>query len=138
MAPRLQLGVEFNAVVEEVNPLVTFFLLTENDRRPGLFLGTSSDRIGSPAGETAYYATASKFFPEVGLSAYLSLNYSEWDEAINFPWGGGLDLGRGLVGRYMYDGQESHALLDYYRGDYGISLMWIWLEQFGVSLHGGF
>ena len=78
MVPRLQVGVEFNAVVEEVNPLVTLFLLTEADHRPAMFLGTSSDRIGSP------------------------------------------------------------ALLDYYHGEYGVSLMYIWLEQFGISLHGGF
>ena len=51
-------------------------------------------------------AAFSKFFPEVGISTYASVNYSEWDEAINFPFGGGL--------------------------------MWIWLEQAGVSFHGGF
>jgi hypothetical protein len=38
----------------------------------------------------------------------------------------------------MYDGQRSHVLLDHYRGNVGISLMWVWLEKFGVALHGGF
>jgi hypothetical protein len=130
--------VEFNAAVDEVNPLATLFVLTETDRRPALFLGTSSDRIGSPAGTTATYATLSKTRADIGASAYLSLNYSEWDAGFNVPFGAGKDLGRGLGVRYMYDGQRSHALLDGYRGPVGVSLMWVWLERFGVAVHGGF
>jgi hypothetical protein len=136
--PRLQVGVEFNAVVEEVNPLVTLFLLTEGDRRPGLFLGTSSDRIGSPSGTTAYYATASKYFDVVGASAYASLNYSEWDEGFNVPFGVAKEVVDRFALRYMYDGQRSHALADYYLDNVGVSLMYVWLEQFGVSLYAGF
>jgi hypothetical protein len=37
----------------------------------------------------------------------------------------------------MYDGQQSHALLDYYWGNAGVSVMWVWLETFGVAFHGG-
>lgn len=134
----LQLGVEFNATVGELNPLATLFVLTEKERRPALFLGTSSDRIGSPEGAQAYYATAGKLVPGLGTSAYLSLNYSEWDDGLNVPFGAAQDLGRGFGTRYMYDGERSHALLDHYRGNVGISLMWVWLERFGVALHGGF
>jgi hypothetical protein len=64
---RAQLGVEYNPVAGEVNPLATLFLLTETDNRPALFLGTSSDRIGSPEGTQAYYLTASKMMPVVPL-----------------------------------------------------------------------
>lgn len=135
---RLQLGVEFNAVLGEFNPLATLFVITETERRPALFLGTSSDRIGSPEGTQAYYATASKVVPGLGTSAYLSLNYSEWDDGFNAPFGAAKEIGRGFAARYMYDGQRSHALLDYYRENVGISLMWVWLEKFGVALHGGF
>jgi hypothetical protein len=135
---RLQIGIEFNAVVREVNPLVTLFLLTEGDTRPGLFLGTSSDRIGSPEGATAYYATASKYHAGLGASAYASLNYSEWDEGFNLPFGLAKEIGGSFAARYMYDGQRSHALLDYYGAYAGVSLMWVWLEQFGVSVYFGF
>jgi len=135
---RLQLGVEFNAAVEEFNPLVTLFVLTETERRPALFLGTSSDRIGSPEGTQAYYATASKYIPILRTAAYASLNYSEWDEALNVPFGAALEIGYGFSARYMYDGQRSHALLDYYWNSVGVSLMYVWLETFGVSFYGGF
>jgi hypothetical protein len=132
------LGVEFNAVVEEVNVLATWFPITETERRPALLFGTSSDRIGSPEGTQAYYATASKRIPGLETSAYLSLNYSEWDEGLNVPFGAAQEIGRGFAARYMYDGQRSHALLDYYRDNVGVSLIWVWLEEFGVALHGGF
>jgi len=135
---RLQVGVEFNATVGEVGPLATLFLITEAEKIPALFLGTSSDRIGSPEGTQSYYATASKHAANLGTTAYVSLNYSEWDEGINVPFGAAQQLGENFAVRYMYDGQRSHGLVDHYRGNLGVSLMWVWLEQFGVALHGGF
>jgi hypothetical protein len=135
----MQVGLEFNAQVAEVNPLATLFVVHEAGRRPALFLGTSSDRIGSPEGKQAYYATLSKSLPAARLSANVTLNYSEWDDAINVPFGAAVDLGRSFTVRYMYDGHRSHALLDHYVGDrFGISVLAIWLERFGVAVHGGF
>lgn len=124
--------------MEEVGPLVTAFIVTEGERRPALFLGTSSDRIGSPEGMQAYYATASKYLPWVRSSLNLTLNYSEWDDGFNVPFGGGVEVGGGLVGRYMYDGNRSHVLLDYFAGRVGVSVLYVWLERFGVALNGGF
>lgn len=139
MHDRLQVGLEFNAQVSELSPLATLFLVHESEKRPGLFLGTSSDRIGSPEGRQAYYATAVKSVPAVRLSANATLNYSEWDEAFNVPFGASVDLGRGFAVRYMYDAVRSHALLDRSLNDrWGMSLMAIWLERFGVAVHGGF
>jgi hypothetical protein len=135
---RLQAGIEFNAVVSEFNPIATLFVLLEGERQPAVFLGTSSDRIGSPEGEQAYYATASKYVERFRTSGYVSLNYSEWDEAFNVPFGATFEIGRGFQARYMYDGVKSHALLDYFRERAGISLMYIWLDTFGVALYGGF
>ena len=80
---RIQAGIEFNPKAEEIGPLFTLFLLTETEKRPALFLGTSSDRIGSPSGKQSYYATISKYLPFLHASFYGSLNYSEWDDAVN-------------------------------------------------------
>ena len=92
---RLQAGVEVNPDVDEVSPLVSLFVVTETTRRPALFLGTSSDRIGSPEGTQSYYATVSKRFGASPFSAYATLNYSEWDRGLNVPFGLEADLGRG-------------------------------------------
>lgn len=130
---RLQIGVEYNPAAGEVGPLASLFLLTESDRRPALFLGTSSDRIGSPEGTQSYYLTVAKLLPALPLSAYASLNYSEWDRGFNFPFGGSLEFGRGISARAMYDGRRTHLLLNYFPHRYGVSLIYAWLENFGVA-----
>jgi hypothetical protein len=135
LSPRLQIGIEVNPDADEIGPLLTWFLMTEGERRPALFLGTSSDRIGSPKGMQSYYLTASKHHPDWPVSAYVSLNYSEWEGGINIPFGAYVDLGRGYSLQPMYDGQRSHLLLHYNRERYGVSLLWVWLEEAGVSFN---
>jgi hypothetical protein len=138
VVPRLQVGLEFNLVVEEIGPLTTAFLTKESERVPAIFVGTSSDRIGSPEGEQAYYLTAAKQAPWWPISGYLSLNYSEWDEHLNVPFGLTAWLGENLSVQPMYDGERTHLLLNYNRSQFGISLLWIWLEQAGMAISGGF
>ncbi len=117
---------------------MTLFLLTETETRPALFLGTSSDRIGSPAGEQSYFATISKFLPRLRTSFYGSLNYSEWDGKLNVPFGAGVELGKGFSFRPMYDGDRGHVMLNYFAAHYGVSLMYVWLETLGISFSLGF
>ena len=135
---RLQIGVEFNPKAEEIGPLLTLFLLMETDTRPALFLGTSSDRIGSPSGEQSYFATVSKYLPGLQASIYGSLNYSEWDESVNFPVGVALEVGKGFSVRPMYDGDRGHLMLNYFTDQWGVSLIYVWFETMGVSLSVGF
>ncbi len=119
-------------------PLATVFFLTETEVRPALFIGTSSDRIGSPEGTQSYYLTGSKLLPKVPVSVYASLNYSEWDEGINFPFGGEWYVWGGFSVRGMYDGNQPHAMVNWFGNNVGISLMAVWLDTFGISLSGGF
>jgi len=72
------------------------------------------------------------------VSAYVSLNYSEWDGGLNVPFGAYLELPRGFALQPMYDGQRTHLLLHYNRGRYGMSLIWAWLEEAGISFNVGF
>lgn len=113
-------------------------MLTESERNPAVFVGTSSDRIGSPEGKQSYFATVSKYLPFLHASVYGSLNYSEWNEAFNLPLGAAIELGKGFSTRLMYDGDRSHLLLNYFANRIGVSLMYVWLETPGVSLAVGF
>lgn len=137
LSPRLQVGIEHNPEAQEWGPLLTWFLVTEGERRPALFVGTSSDRIGSPEGTQSYYLTASKHHPSWPVSAYASLSYSEWDGGFNVPFGAHVELGRGFSLQPMYDGQRPHLLLSYNRERYGVSLLWVWLEAAGISFNMG-
>jgi hypothetical protein len=138
VVPTLQLGLEVNPVAGEVGPLVTWFLLTEGERRPAVFLGTSSDRIGSPEGTQAYYLTGAKYFPPLHASPYVSLNYSEWDEGWNVPFGANIELGRGFSIQPMYDGDRTHLLASFATSRYSATLVWAWLERAGVAVSLGF
>ena len=116
----------------------SYVAFTETETRPALFFGTSSDRIGSPPGEQSYFATVSKFVPRLRSSLYVSLNYSEWDEEFNLPFGVETGLGRGVSLRPMHDGDHGHVMLNYYARQYGFSLMYVWLEKMGFSISAGF
>ncbi len=134
----LQLGVEYNAVAEEIGPLVTWYVLTESHARPALFLGTSSDRIGSPPGTQSYYLTLAKHISRTPLAPYVSLNYSEWDEGFNFPFGANITLPANFSLRPMYDGKRSHLMLTHYYRQASVSAMYVWFERVGVAASVGF
>jgi hypothetical protein len=138
LLPKLQLGVEYNPAADEIGPLVTWFLLTEGDRRPALFAGTSSDRIGSPAGTQSYYLTAAKRHPEWPVSGYVSLNYSEWDGGFNLAFGVEFELGERFSIRPMYDGDRAHLMLNFSSSRYALSLLWVWFERVGLAISVGF
>lgn len=135
---RLSLGLEVNPAAEEVGPLATVFLLTETETRPALFAGTSSDRIGSPAHTQTYFLTTAKFVPALRSSPYVSLAWSEWDEAFNVPFGANVELGRGFSVRPMYDGHRSHLLGTWSGERVSTTLVWAWYERFGAAVSVGF
>lgn len=137
---RLNVGLEWNPGVGEVGPLANLFLLTESELRPALSLGTSSDRIGTESGTTSVYLTAAKRWPgsQLPVSGYLSLNWSETDEGINFPFGGTLYLGERFDLRAMYDGQRTHLLASTSIGRVQLTALWVWLEHAGLALSTGF
>ena len=113
-------------------------MLTETDRRPALFLGTSSDRIGSPEGTQSYFATVFKRFGTSRFSGYASLNYSEWDREFNVPFGVEVALGQRFSVRPMYDGDRSHLMLNFVGERWSLSLLAVDFEYPGVSVAFGF
>jgi hypothetical protein len=135
--PRFQLGIEWNPAADEVAPIATWFVLTEEARRPAVYLGVSTDRIGSPEGTLSYSATAAKNLGR-RFGVYGSLMYSEWDRDIVFPFGATIDLGAGFSARPLYDGAKASFALGYSRGAMNVSLLWIWFERAGVSVSWGF
>ncbi len=138
VVPRLQLGLEWNPAAEELGPLATLFLLTEGERRAAVFIGTSSDRIGSPAGTQSYYLTMAKYVPALHVSPYASVNYSEWDKRVNLPFGANIELGRGFSVQPMYDGNRTHLLASWANQRLSATVVWAWLERAGVAMSIGF
>ena len=101
-------------------------------------LATSSDRIGSPEGTQSYYATASRNLGSLPASAYVTLNYSEWDDGVNVPFGAYVEVAPGMTLQPMYDGRRTHLLATYAADRYSVSLIWAWLERAGLAASIGF
>lgn len=135
---RLRAGVEFNPVVGEVAPLANLVLSTEKDRWPLITLGTSSDRIGSPEGTQAFYLTVARRLPGWPVSPYASMNYSEWDERVNFPAGVSIGVRPEIFLIPMYDGDRGHLLVNFLQERWGVTLIWAWFERAGVAVNAGF
>lgn len=136
--PRLLVGAEVNPAAGEVGPIATWFFLTEGARRPAAFVGTSSDRIGSPEGTQSYYVTAAKNLDPVPVSVYATANYSEWDEGMNFPFGANVEVYPRVTIQPMYDGQRTHLLATYAGDRFSVTLIHAWLERAGIAASIGF
>ncbi len=121
-------------MVSEVGPRATWEPINEGKYNPKVALGTSSDRIGSPEGTQCYYATFGKSIPRLPVAPYVSVNYSEWEDGINFPFGANFQVDRRWSVIAMNDGLKPHLLVNYASSFWGASAMWIWFERFGAAL----
>lgn len=110
----------------------------ESAKLPHLSLGTSSDRIGTPKGPKSYYLTAARSLDGGRFNPYASLNYSDFEDGFNIPFGLSMRIDKGLSATLMNDGRRSHALLTYSRENWSLSLMWVWFRHPGVSFSWGF
>lgn len=108
-------GVEVNPLAEDVGPIANWLALPETDTRPGLILGTSSDRIGTPSGR-AVYATFTKdleAWTGLPVAPYAGVSYGTFDD--EFVAIGGLRIAwtPKLGSTSLWDGHNLHHTLDY-------------------------
>jgi len=112
---RLSVGVEYNPLAGRVSPLANFVAVTETENRPALILGTSSDRIGTPSGQS-FYATLSKSFErETGLpiAPYIGVAYGTYENRARVIGGLNIYFPKGFSSTILFDGVKVHPLLNY-------------------------
>ena len=133
--PRLQLGVEWNPLVDEVNPLLNAHLMTETRHRPALIVGTSSDRIGTPSG-TAYYATLSKDLSpwlRWPIAPYAGASYGTFEDRTRMIGGLSASLGGPFSALFIWDGVNAHLSAGVDLGRWNVTALLIDLEDPGLS-----
>ena len=126
LLPRLSVGIEYNPLAGNVSPLANFVALTETKNRPAIILGTSSDRIGTPSGQS-FYATASKNLKrETGLpiAPYIGIAYGTYEKRARVIGGLNVYLPKGFSSTILFDGVKVHPTLTYSYGR----------QQFGLAL----
>jgi hypothetical protein len=127
--PRLTVGVEYNPLAEKVSPLANVVVMTETRKRPALILGTSSDRIGTPSGQS-FYATFSKNLKQatgLPIAPYAGVAYSTFEDRARVIGGLNINLAERWSSTILFDGVRVHPLLNYTRGRH----------QFGIILERG-
>jgi hypothetical protein len=123
--PRLTAGVEYNPLAGKVSPLANFVALTETHKRPAIILGTSSDRIGTPSGQS-FYATFSKNLKHATkllVAPYVGVAYGTYEDRLRVI--GGLNFSYKDCWSFtvLFDGVRVHPLVNYARGRHVLSFI---------------
>src|SRR5499426_2138105 len=117
--PRLTAGIEVNPRADDaggrVSPLLNWLAVSETKNRPALILGTSSDRIGTPSGQS-FYATASKNLKRetrLPIAPYAGVAYGTFEDRLR-PIGG-LNIGftEQFTSLVIFDGVHVHPMLSF-------------------------
>jgi hypothetical protein len=139
LLPRLTAGVEVNPRADDaggrVSPLLNWLALPETERRPALILGTSSDRIGTPSGQS-FYATFSKNLKgETGLpiAPYAGVAYGTYEHRWLPLAGLNVYFTRNFSSLVIYDGVRVHPLLNYTHGRHNFSFVLAFTNKPGFS-----
>ena len=133
--PRVQLGIEYNPRAGEFKPLANILLLTETRRRPALMVGTSTDRIGTPHGQSFYFTFSKNLHRETGLpiAPYAGAAFGTFDDRLRPIGGLSIGLPKGFSILATYNGVNVHPLLIFTHGRHALSLIMVKGRDPGMS-----
>jgi hypothetical protein len=127
--PRFTAGIEYNPLAGKLSPLANVVALTETHQRPALILGTSSDRIGTPFGQS-FYLTASKnlkHYTGLPIAPYVGVAYGTFDDRLRAIGGLNITISERWTSTILFDGVRVHPTANYTRGRH----------QFGIIFERG-
>jgi hypothetical protein len=135
LTPRFSVGVEYNPLAGKAAPLANFVALTETRKRPALILGTSSDRIGTPSGQS-FYATLSKNLKRetnLPVAPYVGVAYGTFEKRARVIGGLNVYLTARFSSTVLFDGVKLSPLVNYTRGRHQFGFVLAQSKKPGVS-----
>lgn len=133
--PRFTAGIEYNPLAGKVSPLANLVVVTETHQRPAVIAGTSSDRIGTPFGQS-FYATVSKSLKHhtgLPLSPYVGVAYGTFEDRARAIGGLNIALGERWSSTILFDGVRVHPLVNYTFGRHQLGAIFERGRHPGVS-----
>lgn len=127
--PRVTAGFEYNPLAKKASPIANVVVITETHQRPALILGTSSDRIGTPSGQS-FYATLSKSLKHhtgLPVAPYVGAAYGTYEDRLRVIGGLNISIDEHWSSTILFDGVRVHPLVNYTKGRH----------QFGVIFERG-
>ena len=133
--PRLTAGVEYNPRVGEVGVIANYLALTETERRPALMLGTSTDRIGTPSGQSFYVTLSKNLRRETGLpiAPYVGAAFGTFDDRLRPIGGLNIFLPKRFFLLVTFNGVNVHPLLSFTHKRHALSLIMVKGRDPGMS-----
>jgi hypothetical protein len=137
LTPRLQAGIEVNprSTEERANPLVNWLAVPEGKNTPAVILGTSSDRIGTPGGQS-FYATASKNLrreTKLPIAPYFGIAYGTHQDRLRYIGGVNIGFTEQLSSLVIFDGVHVHPLLNFSYKRHVFSFLLVRGKEPGIS-----
>ena len=134
--PELKVGLEWNARADELGVVANWRALAESRRRPAVILGTSSDRIGTPRGQSYFVTLSKNLHHETGLpiAPYVGVSYSEFEARFIYPFGINVSLGPNWSTMMSNDGVHTHLSATYSWNRYAVTLLAVELEDPGITI----
>ncbi len=133
--PRFTAGVEYNPLAGKVSPLANLIAVTESHKRPAVIFGTSSDRIGTPYGQS-FYVTLSKnlkHYTKLPISPYMGVAYGTYEDRARVIGGLNINFNEHWTSTTLFDGVRVHPLLNYTRGRHQLGVIFERGRHPGVS-----
>lgn len=133
--PTFSAGIEYNPRAGDVRPLANWLLLPERSTRPALMLGTSSDRIGTPSGQS-FYATLSKHLQretKLPIAPYVGVVYGTHEHRWRPIGGLHVSFSTKLDSLVIFDGVHVHPTLNLSHKRHVFSLLMVRGRDPGVS-----
>lgn len=137
LIPRLQAGIEFNprSTEEKANPILNCLAVPETKNTPAVIVGTSSDRIGTPSGQS-FYATASKNLrreTHLPIAPYFGVAYGTHEDRLRPIGGLNIGFAEWLTSLVVFDGVHIHPMLTYSHKRHVFSFILVRAHIPGVS-----
>lgn len=114
---------------------MNWLIVEEGERRPAVLASTSTDRIGTPDGQSVSATVSKSLVREIHLpiAPYLGLSYGSYDDELRLI--GGLSVGFSEAWNLLltHDGVNAHGIVSYARGRHVLSLLLVDFEDIGLS-----
>ena len=136
----LSAGIEVNPLAEKVSPLANWRMVSETATRPAIMLGTSSDRIGTPSGQS-YYVTVSKDLSpwvRAPLAPYVGVAYGTYEDRARVIGGMNVFLPAGVSSLVIFDGVKVHPTVSWSRERHTFSFLLAQGKNPGISYSAAF
>jgi hypothetical protein len=132
----LKLGIEWNPLVDEVGFVANWRAIDETQRRPAAIFGTSSDRIGTPEGQSYYVTVSKSLHHETGLpiAPYISASYSTFENRMLYPFGVNAAIRSRWSAMLINDGVHTHLSATYAWNRVAVTVLAVERKDFGFTV----